>query len=293
MSDERSVDRRSYLAALGSGTAVALAGCLGDPPEEGGGEADGPNGTNETTESGDETNGSANESDGGSQQTIVPGTAPGFKPFEFKEGGELTGFDVELMEAIVTETEYELADWKEFEFGSLIPAVTNGEIDVIAAAMTITEDREESIAFSDPYYEADQSVLVREEGDFSPESLDDLSGHRIGAQSDTTGEGVVESELIEQGKLDRSNYKSYSNYVLAVQDLENRNIDAIVVDKPVAQTFADQRAVELAFTYETGEEYGFGLRQDDDARQQAIDEGLAAVRENGTYEELRNEWFSG
>lgn len=290
MSNERPVDRRSYLAALGSGTALALAGCLGEPAEDGGGNG---SGDGNGTDAGNET-AAGNESNGGSeeQKRIVPGTAPGFKPFEFKKGGELTGFDIELMEAIVAETEYELADWKEFEFGSLIPAVTNDEIDVIAAAMTITEDRKKTIAFSDPYYEADQSVLVREGGDFSPESLDDLSGHRVGAQSDTTGEGVVESELIKPGKLDRSNYKSYGNYVLAVQDLENGNIDAIVVDKPVAQTFADQRSVKIAFTYETGEKYGFGLRQDDDARMQAINEGLAAVRENGTYEKLRNEWFS-
>jgi polar amino acid transport system substrate-binding protein len=80
--------------------------------------------------------------------------------------------------------------------------------------------------------------------------------------------------------------------VLSVQDLENGNIDAIVIDQPVAQTFASQRNVEIAFVYETGERYGFGVRTDDDDLQEALNSGLAAVQDDGTYEEIRNEWFS-
>jgi len=86
-----------------------------------------------------------------------------------QEDGELVGFDIDLLEAVVDETEYELGEWATFEFDSLIPALTqNEEIDVIAAAMTITEDRQETIAFSDPYWESDQAILVREGGDFQP-----------------------------------------------------------------------------------------------------------------------------
>ncbi|TSD15414.1 hypothetical protein DP107_04085 [Haloglomus irregulare] len=93
---------------------------------------------------------------------MVAGTAPGFPPFEIKEGGELTGFDVELFEAIVAETEYQFGGWQEFEFDALIPSLRDEKIDAIAAAMTITEDRDETIDFSDPYYSADQSIIVRE-----------------------------------------------------------------------------------------------------------------------------------
>jgi ABC-type amino acid transport substrate-binding protein len=128
-------------------------------------------------------------------------------------------------------------------------------------------------------------------GSFMPASLDDLSGHPVGAQKGTTGESVIQKQLIEQNKLEESNYNAYDNYTLAVQDLENGNIDAIVLDEPVGNTFADQRAVQVAFVYETGERYGFGIRQGDSDRQQALNEGLQAVRDNGTYEELRNEWF--
>ena len=272
------MDRRAYLKTVGAGGAVALAGCLGG--NTGGGET--------TTTSGDGGEGTtAGTTTSSGQQVIVAGTAPGFPPFEIKEGGELTGFDVELLEAVVGQTDYTFDGWREFEFDTLIPALTEDRIDVIAAAMTITDERDESIDFSDPYYEADQSILVRADGDFSPSSLDDLSGHPVGAQKGTTGESVVKSELVEAGKLEESNYKAYDNYTLAVQDLENGNIDAIVIDKPVAQTFQAQRQVSIAFTYETGERYGFGVREGDSARQQALNQGLQAVRDSGTYEELR------
>ncbi|MFC7156644.1 basic amino acid ABC transporter substrate-binding protein [Halomarina halobia] len=289
MSHGRSLGRRAYLKAVGAGSVVALAGCLTGGGNGGAGDGDG-NGTG--NETGNETGNQTGNGTGDVGGTIVPGTAPGFPPFEIKEGGELTGFDVELLEAVVAETSYELGEWKEFEFDSLIQALTSGNIDVIAAAMTITEEREQTISFTNSYYEADQSILVAKGGDFSPSSLDDLSGRPIGAQKGTTGEQVVQEELVDAGKLEPSNYKAYDNYVLAVTDLENGNVDAVVLDKPVAQTFQQERDVEIAFTYETGEAYGFGVRKDDNAVRQALNEGLQAVEENGTYEELRNKWFS-
>ena len=228
---------------------------------------------------------------GGGGREITAGTAPGFPPFEIKEGGELTGFDVELLEAVVAETDYTLSGWQEFEFDSLIPALTSERIDVIAAALTINEERKQTIAFSNPYWSANQAIVVRSGGDFSPSSLSDLSGHSVGAQKGTTGEGVVQDQLIAEGVISESDYRAFDNYVFAVQALENGDIDAIVVDEPVAQTFADQRNVEVAFVHETGEEYGFGLRQGDDELVSAINSGLQAVRDSSRYEELRNKWF--
>jgi len=210
-----------------------------------------------------------------------------------KEGGELVGFDVDLLEAVVAETDYELSGWKEFEFSSLIPALTNDNIDVVAAAMTITDERDQTIDFTDPYYNADQAILVREDGDFSPSSLDDLSGRPVGAQKGTTGEGVVQDELIDAGKLSESMYNGYDSYVLAVEDLINGNIDAIVIDTPVANTFAANRPVEVAFTVSTGERYGFGVREDADDLTQALNEGLQTVMDDGTYRDLTENWFGG
>lgn len=276
------MDRRSYLKALGaSGAALTLAGCT----SSGGG------GDTTSTTTGSTTSGTTTTTQ--SVTTITPGTAPGFPPFEMKESGELVGFDVDLLSAVVAEADgYELGSWQEYAFDSLIPALTSNKIDVVAAAMTITDDRDETIDFTDPYYNADQAILVRESGEFSPSALEDLGGHSVGSQSGTTGEGIAK-DLIEEGTLRESKYNSYDSYVFAVQDLENGNVDAVILDVPVAQTFADQRPVSIAFTYETGERYGFGVREGDDDLQSSLNAGLSAVRDSGQYEEIRNEWLGG
>jgi polar amino acid transport system substrate-binding protein len=207
-----------------------------------------------------------------------------------KEGEEIVGFDIDLLEAVVEQTDYTFSGWEDFEFDSLTPALLNNNIDVIAAGLTINEDRDQTIDFSDPYYSSDQAIVVRSNGDFSPGSLSDLADRPVGAQKGTTGESTVQDELVGD-EITQSQYNAYDNYVLAIQDLENGNVDAVVIDVPVANSFASNRPVEVAFVYETGERFGFGVREDDDARQSALNDGLATVRENGTYEELTQKWF--
>ncbi|TYL39650.1 basic amino acid ABC transporter substrate-binding protein [Natronococcus pandeyae] len=270
---KRTLDRRGYLqwtGAAGVAATAGLAGCLEDAE----------NGDDDS--SADDDAGAGDEDD----NVIVPGTAPGFEPFQMNVDGELVGFDIDLLEAVVAETDYELGDWEELEFDSLQPALENGNIDVIAAAMTITEERQESIAFSEPYYSADQSVLVQTGGDVQAEELEDLEGLEVGAQSGTTGEGIVDEEL-----GDAVDYTSYDNYVLAVEELERGTLDAIVIDEPVGDSFAGDRDVEVAFTFETGEEYGFAIRQGEEEIQDALSEGIEAVEESGEYDEITQEWF--
>ena len=249
------MDRRAYLKTVGAvGVSAAVAGCQG-----------------------------------GSNDTINPGTASGFPPFEFTQDGELVGFDVDLAEAVIEEAGYEVGEWTDIEFDSLIPSLTDGDIDLIAAAMTINDDRDETIDFSDPYWESNQAVLVREGGDFQPGNTDDLSGNRVGAQSGTTGEDQV-TGLIDEGVISESNYRQYDNYTLAVEDLVNGNVDAIVIDIPVARNFADSRDVAVAFEIETGEQFGLGMREDDD-RLSDVNSALGTLEENGTYDDLVTEWF--
>lgn len=287
------LDRRNYLkltGAAGATAMVGLAGCLEDEEDPESDDGDGGMGDDDTDGDAD---GDADGGDTQDVQEIVAGTASGFPPFEMVEDGELVGFDVDLLEAVVGEADgYELTDWQDLDFESLIPALNDGSIDVIAAAMTITEDRQEQISFTDPYYSADQSVLVQEGGDFQPESIEDLEGTTVGAQTGTTGEGVVEDELIEPGLIDEGDYTSYDSYVLAVEDLERGLVEAVVLDQPVAQTFEADRQVEVAFTFETGEEYGFGVRQDDNDLEQALSEGVQAVQESSEYDDITEEWFA-
>lgn len=254
MAREFQLDRRAYLRTVGmAGASAAVAGCLG----------------------------------GSDEDVIVPGTASGFPPFEFREEGDLVGFDIDLAEAVIDEAGYEAGEWVDMEFDSLIPALNDEEIDLIAAAMTI--DPERAVAFSEPYYEADQGILVADNG-FDPQELEDLEDRRVGAQAGTTGEELVETQLIDAGIIAEDDYRAYDNYTLAVEDLESGNIDAVVVDTPVADTFADDRAVRVAFVVETNESFGFGMR-DEDERLEDINDGLAAVKEDSRYDDLVSQWF--
>ncbi|MGB9965073.1 transporter substrate-binding domain-containing protein [Halobacterium hubeiense] len=277
-------NRRTFLKSVGgTGVALTVAGCLG-----GGGDGDGSTTTGTT---GDGTTGDTTTTE--DVTTITPGTASGFPPFEFvNESGDLVGFDIDLLSAVVEQTDgYELGSWEDLEFNQLIVALQNDNIDVVAAAMTINEERDQTIDFTDPYYDANQAVLVREGGSFQPESTDDLADHPVGAQSGTTGKDQMDA-LVEEGTISSSQANTYENYVLAVQDLANGNIDAVIVDTPVAETFVANRDVVISFTIETGEQYGFGVRENDDELQSALNEGLQAVQDNGTYAELTEEWFA-
>lgn len=275
MSQYDTVDRRNYLKAIGAaGATTAIAGCT-----SGGDGAD-----SNTSSEEDTTNG------GSEAETINPGTAPGFPPFEYTEDGELVGFDIDLTEAVIERAGYQVGEWTELEFASLIPSLTQGNIDMVAAAMTINDDRDEAIDFSEPYYEANQSVLVSGSGDFSPESLADLEGQIVGAQSGTTGEEEIDT-LIEDGVVDGSDTRQYDNYTLAVEDLESGNVDALILDIPVAQNFADSRSVTVAFKIETGEQYGFGF-QEGDSKITDINTALKEIQDDGTYDDLVSEYFA-
>lgn len=253
-----SMDRRAYLKTVGAvGASTAIAGC-------GGGS-------------------------GGTDDTIVPGTASGFPPFEYTTDGELVGFDVALAEEVIDRAGYEVGDWTDIEFKSLIPSLDDGDVDLVAAGMTINAKRKKQIAFSDPYWESNQSVLVAADGDFAPESVQDLEGKRVGAQTGTTGESEAEG-LVKDGIVSEDDLRRYDNYTLAVQDLENGNVDAIIIDQPVAENFSSGRAVEVAFTIETGEQFGMGMRKDDD-RLSDINDALGEIRDDGTYDDLVAEWF--
>lgn len=270
------MDRRSYLKALGaSGAALTLAGCSSNG---GGGSSTG------TTTGG--------TSSGSSTTAVTAGTAPGFPPFEMTKNGKLVGFDVDLLTAVVKQSDgYTLKGWQQYDFSALIQALTASKVDVLAAGLSITDKRKQTIAFSDPYWDANQSILVRQGSSYQPKSLADLAGHKVGAQSGTTGESDVQN-LIKKGTLKQGNYNSYKSYVLAVTDLVNGNIDAVVLDKPVAETFVSQQKVTVSATINTGEQYGFGVRKSDDSLQGGLNAGLKAVKSNGTYDDLKAKWFA-
>lgn len=220
-------------------------------------------------------------------QRYVVGTNASFPPFEYVEEGEIVGFDIDLIKEIAKLQDFEV-EFRDVSFDSLIPGLASGSFDMVAAGMTITEARKGVVAFSDPYYSANQSVLVHQD---SEEDLTILFGKNdVGVQTGTTGDSWVREKLLERDILTGS-IRNYDSYVFVIRDLANKNIDAAVLDKPVAETYSKNNAVKVVAEVITGEEYGIALAKNNSELQEEINEGLAEVIENGTMDKLIEKYF--
>jgi polar amino acid transport system substrate-binding protein len=220
-------------------------------------------------------------------QRYVVGTNASFPPFEYVEEGEIVGFDIDLVKEIAELQGFEV-EFRDISFDSLIPGLASGSLDIVAAGMTITEARKEVVAFSDPYYSANQSVLVHEE---SEEDLTVLFGSNdVGVQTGTTGDTWVREKLMEDDIL-TGELRNYDSYVFVIRDLANKNIDAAVLDKPVAETYSKNNPVDVVAELITGEEYGIAVGKNNQALLEEINAGLAKVIENGTMDDLIEKYF--
>jgi len=217
-------------------------------------------------------------------------TDAAYAPFEFvTPSGEIAGFDIELLRAVADAAGFEV-EFKNTAWDGIIPSLTvNNTADIVISAMTITPARQKEINFSDPYFEATQYIAVPEGSQIK--SAADLEGKAIGVQNGTTGHIAVQ-------KLLGDNYagiRPYEGTPQALQDLQNGGIDAVVADSPVILEYIKNNP-QAKITYVTDETfekeyYGIGVRKSDTELLEKINQGLAAVRESGRYDEIFNSYF--
>ncbi|MBN2254059.1 MAG: basic amino acid ABC transporter substrate-binding protein [Kosmotogaceae bacterium] len=217
----------------------------------------------------------------------VVGTSADFQPFEYVENGEFVGFDIDLIKAIAEEMGFEI-EIRDMSFDSLIAALVSGNLDIVVSGMTITAEREEVVSFSKPYWTADQSVVVREDSEMTVTVL--FGKHNVGVQTGTTGDLWVEENLV-QTKILTGDFKRYDTYVLAMTDLVNKNIDAIVLDEPVAESFAEVRPVKVVGVIKTYEDYGIAVNKANKDLLNLINEGISRLEESGKLNELNLKHF--
>jgi polar amino acid transport system substrate-binding protein len=216
---------------------------------------------------------------------ILVGSDTAFPPFESMNGNVAEGFDVDLMNAIGDELGLQVVFMTE-GFDTLIPTVkAGGKFDVIASAMTITDERKQEIDFSDPYIDSNQSIAVRNDFNFTDESS--LKGKKVGAQAGTTGlawaqENIPGADIVE--------FKTATD---ALNSLQAGRVDAVVNDLPVTAWLIKDasKGLKIAKEIPTGEQYGFGLSQDNPQLTAAINQALAKLKENGKYDEVYQKWF--
>jgi polar amino acid transport system substrate-binding protein len=227
-----------------------------------------------------------------SENKIIVGTSADYPPFEYVENGKIVGFDIELITALLEELGYTV-EVQDIGFDSLVPSLVTGKIDVIAAAMTITPLRLEKIDFTNSYYNSDQSILLPADSDVIIDEDEDLSNLTIGAQTGTTGELWVIENLInvENATMTDDQLKRYDTYTLAVLDLDNGNVDALILDNPVAESFAKDEDRKVEYVIQTDEYFGFGVAKGNDDLLNGLNKELESFMESDDWANLLNKYF--
>ena len=209
-----------------------------------------------------------------------------FEPFEYVVDGEYTGFDIELTREIAKglglDHEVQNVGFDGLQSGTVLAA---RQCDMIAAAMSITDERAEKLAFSDPYYDSPQTLLVP--ADSPVASVADLAGKKVGVQQGTTGESYARENAVD------AEIMSFQTDAELFQGLQAGNIDAVLQDHAVNQDHTEDGKFRISATFETGESYGLAMKKDGSEELVAkVNEQLAALRENGKYQELHDRFFT-
>lgn len=212
-----------------------------------------------------------------------------YQPFEFQDdSGEWTGFDMDLMReiaALIGDLELEVTVQP---FDGIWLAPQAGTCDIVASAMTITPDRAANTLFTDGYFDADQSLLVRAADAETYDSLASLAGKKIGVQTGTTG-----AEYANDNKPEGATIVEYEDAAAMFLALESGDVDALLQDLPVnAERALKNEAFALTETFETGEQYGFAVSPENPGLAEAVNAALATLRDNGGYDEIYGTYFA-
>ena len=239
----------------------------------------------------DEVKTSTEPSGGALAGTTVPVCSdipyPPLEDFKGDSKTEFTGFDVDLLTDIAKRAGGKV-EFKVTPFDGIIPALNAKDCDIIASAMTITDERKGQVLFSDPYYDSKQSLVVRKDDADTFKTLPDLKGKVIGVQSETTGQAYAEKNLPEGATL-----KALPGSSDLFTALKAKDIDAILQDAPV-NAWGVKQNPEFSYQqeFDTDEQYGFAVRKDDTETIKWINDGLKAARADGTYQKLYDQWMT-
>lgn len=220
---------------------------------------------------------------------LIVGTEPEFPPFEFvdKATKQIVGFDMDLMDAVAKAAGYEGIQVQPFAFDTLIAALEQKKIDVIAAGMTITPERAQKVNFSEPYYDAAQVIVVADKTSGLTQ-IDDLKEKRVAVQLGTTGDIMAGKVMGERNP----NLKQFTKYNEVFTELRLGRVDAVVVDMPVAQNYVKRMpGMKISSAPMSQEQFGFAIAKDNPALAKKLNDGLKAIRADGTFDKIMEKWF--
>ncbi len=215
-------------------------------------------------------------------------TEPTFPPFEMPalEGDGLEGFDIDLMKAIGREAGLKV-EFESLPFDGIIPALQSGTVDAAISGMTITAERAQTVSFSRPYFKSGLAIAVQKDNQ-DIKSFDELENKKIAVQIGTTG--ARKASVIAGAQV-----RTFDSAPLALQELVNGNVDAVVNDAPVtlyAIKTGNLKGLKVVSELLTEEYYGIALPKNSPALD-TINNALLTLIENGTYQAIYQQWFAG
>ncbi|MBJ6359854.1 lipoprotein [Paenibacillus sp. GCM10012307] len=236
----------------------------------------------------DNSTGTTNNSQGasGNKGTLTVGTSADFAPYEFHkiiDGKDtIVGFDIEIAKEIAKDAEAELKI-EDMDFDSLLMALDTGKLDFVISGMNPTAERRESVDFSDIYYVGEQSVLVKKDAVGNFNSYNDLKGKKLGVQKGSLQEGI--GQEVEGAQL-----TSLTKLPELIMELKTGRVDAVIVDKPVAEQYAATQnditiATDVKFDLpedETG--YAIAVKKGNQELLAKINATIKRLNENGDIE---------
>ncbi len=212
-----------------------------------------------------------------------------YAPFQSNDDqGKTIGFDVDMIDLVAKKlgVEQAIVDTP-FEGIKSGQDLSTGKCDIAAAGMTITDERKKAILFSLPYFDATQALLVKK--DSTVATLADLKGKKLGAQAATTGLDYAKSKADANGYV----IVEFQDLATQTQALTTNQVDAAINDLPVwtEAIKADKGATKVATQFDTGEQYGFGMKLGNDALKKVVDEAITTAKSDGTYASLYTKWI--
>jgi ABC-type amino acid transport substrate-binding protein len=256
------------LTALFLLVGTALAACGDDDDDDGGG-----GGTDTTAASFDTIE----------SGTLTVGSDIPYAPFEFGDPPDYQGVDIDLVNAIADNLGLEVKIVKT-PFDIIFRSLAQGKFDMVASSSTITPEREKTVDFSDPYFLADQSIMVKKGSDIK--TVDDVAGKIVGAQLGTTGAAYAKDHT------DASEVRTYDLIDDAFKALEAGQVEAVINDCPISKYAEESKPdLEVVSVIPTNENYGFAFQKGDNPDlQEAVNGALAEVKKDGTYDEIFEKW---
>ena len=208
---------------------------------------------------------------------LIVATNAEFPPYEYHDGDKIVGIDMEIAEEVAKKLGFEV-EVEDIAFDSVILEVTSGKADVGIAGISATEERKQSVDFSDTYTTSKQLIIVKDDSTIA--SGADLEGKTLGVQTGTTGD-ILASD-IKDATVER-----YDKGMDAVQALSQGKIDAVVIDSAVAKKFVEEtsglKTLDEAYAEE---EYAIAIKKGNTALLDAVNKALSELKADGTVDSI-------